>query len=462
MFVKKFITKGIAQGVGLATEANAQRKEKKAIDRSPSPNPLRDQQSHKQDADVDSESEDEVQLAWDLDDAAAELSGPPPAYEDIDNATAQDPNDIARTFLNRHATSLSAFQTYQPLPYPVILPQRRPKNKTRGFVRAYPPILAETSGIDQQTFLDFLEDFDRASKASPVYDVINIACMSVGWINPIAMGVSIAVQVAAGTAKEMQTRYKRNTFLDEMNETLFKPRGLFCMLMAFQPDAPPVLGMDVTASDQALAKYTEEPDSEFRRKLRTIRFTSGKTKGEFALPEAAPLIYPAIDAALVDPTAEKQNFLKSSGQFMNTYMDRRAQAEYAGTHSSSKLVAPEAERQFKSKYADPNHPIHSGTIWGLVTAGKYDPVREKRGRKAQRRAAKRGIVLEEEDIENAKMGRRLAPERGGRQARGPVGMVLKPVRKVLQGTVLYLTVVNLPSESEMAEIRQELERMQTS
>ncbi|ETN43383.1 uncharacterized protein HMPREF1541_02542 [Cyphellophora europaea CBS 101466] len=440
MFVKKLVTKGIASGVGLAAEARAEHKEKKARanSRSPSPNPLRaPRKDDKVQEDSSSDSEDEVELAWELDDAAAELSGPPPAYEDIDNEPAPDPKAVAQDFLRLHSATSLAVKQYKPLPCPVILPQRRPKNKERGFIRAYPPILLETSGIDQKTFLDFLEDFDKASKASPVFDVINLACFAVGFIpNPIAMAVTTAVQVASRTAQEMQSRYRRNGYLDQINESFFKPRGLFCMIMTFKPDAPPVLGINVTAEDKALAKVASEPDSEFRAKLSKLRLTSGTAQGEVSLPEAAPLVYPAIDAAVDDSSAEKQNFLKSSGAFMSTYLDRRAQAEYAGTHSESQLVAPETERQFKSKYADPNHPIHSGTIWGLVTAGKFDPVRDKRARKAERRAAKRGVVLTEEEIENVKMGRKLAPERGGRRkGRGPVGLVLTPVRKAMQKNI---------------------------
>jgi hypothetical protein len=465
MFVKKLVTKGIASGVGLASEAYADRKEKKAAKNNLSVPGSEDvdstgaQRRLSMDSNLSgiSSDEDDVELAWDLDDAAEELEDRLPSYDEA--SSIEDPDLLAKNFAEMHFTS-TALPDYKPLPYPVIVPQRRPKNKQRGFVRAYAPALGEAVGIDQQTFLDFLNNLDKASKASPIFDVINLACFAAGFAGgPIATGVTIGVSFAAGTAKELQSRYRRNHFLDEMNETVFKPRGVYCMIMTFQPDAPPVIGVDVTSTDQALARYTSEPDSEWRKKLRTIRISSGATKGEMSLPQAAPLIYPAIDAAADNPSAEKQNKLKSSGAFMNTYLDRRAQALYATTNADSKLVAPESERQFKSKYADPNHPIHAGTIWGLVTAGKFDPIAEKRVRKAQRRAARRGVVMNEDEIQAAKMGRKLDPSRGGRrQGRGPIGLVLKPVKKALKKDVLYLTIVNLPSESEMAEIRQELER----
>ena len=47
------------------------------------------------------------------------------------------------------------------LPMPVVLPQRRPRNRNRGFVRAYAPVLADQD-IDQPLFFDFLDGFEKA------------------------------------------------------------------------------------------------------------------------------------------------------------------------------------------------------------------------------------------------------------------------------------------------------------
>jgi hypothetical protein len=467
MFVKRVVVKGIGSGIGLASEAIADRKERKAREagRSPSPNPLaaptsREDRSRspnplaRKDSSSSSSSGEDDEVAWTLDEAGRDVTSPP-TYEESANDSPVDEATIATRFIQSHnLTADAAFQQRQPLPAPVILPQRRPKNKERGFVRAYAPVLNECSGIDQATFLNFLETFDQASKTSPIFDVINIAAFAVGFIpNPIAMGVTLAVQVANGTAKEVQSRYRRNTFLNLINEQLFMPRGLYCMIMTYKPDASPVMGIDVTASDQALAKVLSEPDSELKSKLKNLRLTSGVSKGELSLPDSAPLIYPALDAVMTD--AQKASKIKTSTAFMTDYFDRRAQAVYSATNPTSKLAVPPPEKQFASRYSDPNHPANSGTIWGLVTGGRYDPIAEKRARKASRRAARRGVVLTEEEIQNAKMGRALKEERGGRRKpRGPIGLV----KKVLKKDVLYLTIVNLPSESEMREIRQELER----
>lgn len=57
------------------------------------------------------------------------------------------------------------------LPAAVIIPQRRPQSKTRGFVRAYAPDLGNC-GINQQVFMQFLEGFDAAIKVR----VARLAC----------------------------------------------------------------------------------------------------------------------------------------------------------------------------------------------------------------------------------------------------------------------------------------------
>ena len=121
------------------------------------------------------------------------------------------------------------------------------------------------------------------------------------------------------------------------------------------------------------------------------------------------------------------------------------QAEYSGSNPDSKLAVPPPSKQFASRYSDPNHPANSGTILGLLTGGHFDPKARKRGREAQKKARKRGIHLTETDIENAKMGRRPM----GRQ-----GLI----RRVLQKNVLYLMIVNLPSQREMDEVMRGMER----
>lgn len=102
---------------------------------------------------------------WALDEAVAntqddEQDVPPPSY-------------VAATTSSKKTPS-------QKLVHPVILPQRRPGTKSRGFVRAYAPALQD-SGIEEKQFLGFLKDFHKAAQASPVFDVIIVATAIAGF-----------------------------------------------------------------------------------------------------------------------------------------------------------------------------------------------------------------------------------------------------------------------------------------
>lgn len=52
------------------------------------------------------------------------------------------------------------------LPLLVVLPQRRPKDRSRGFNRAFAPVL-EKFRIDQAAWLAFLDAFPMSSAANP-------------------------------------------------------------------------------------------------------------------------------------------------------------------------------------------------------------------------------------------------------------------------------------------------------
>ena len=438
--------KGIGSLIGLATEAHAHRKEKKAAEKGNATAQDSTTISTIQDSPYDNEQADEED--WALDDASVELSAEPPAYEEFgsDLSTAKaavtDTSEIALT------------HTIKPLPCPVILPQRRPQTKSRGFVRAYAPLLGECKGIDEATFLNFLKDFHRESQASPVFKAVNIAGMVAGSVpSVIAMAVSISVQATMRTGIEVQSRQRTNSYLDNINETLFHPRNLHCMVMTYKPEmtGQSFVDVDVEAANTALMKSlsTSGNQSKFRK-------SDGTSEGEFAIPQAAPLVFPTLDKAVSAIAADgnpitdekKQSTMKRSGKFIADYIDRRAQAEYAGQHGEdSKLAVPGSTDQttFASRYADPNHPVNSGSIVALLTGGYIDPKARIRGRRTDRLANIRGQQLSEQDRRNVAMGR------GGDRGR-PLGLVRKGVRKVMGLDILYLLIAEMPSQEEMEEM----------
>lgn len=129
------------------------------------------------------------EAAWQLDEATEEFGLPTydqseskPAIEDgqrdlemrtknnseeISSMDSEDEQAKKREQMINELVAMAGLPPAQPqrLPCPVIIPQRRPGSKRRGFVRAYAPVLAQC-GISQDVFLKFISDFHKASQVS--------------------------------------------------------------------------------------------------------------------------------------------------------------------------------------------------------------------------------------------------------------------------------------------------------
>ncbi|KAI9698762.1 MAG: hypothetical protein M1836_003872 [Candelina mexicana] len=278
--------------------------------------------------------------------------------------------------------------------------------------------------------------------------VATVALQCMGFVPEPATQIASAVgATVVETAKRVTILKQTNKFLDQMNEKLFKPHGMFCLIMSFKP------GQGIRIAKAGKSGI-----------MNSLRRSGGKTHGEIELPEAAPLVFSALDAM---PDAQKQNAFKTGGNFLADYYDRRAQATYIAQNPDSKLnVAPPPK--FASRYSDPNHPANSGSIIALASGGKTVPPRRNDGRRsggplglAKAVVSAAGGRSQSEGEAGASGGRRgglggdLNHGRGSRRCSsgrskgpldlGPIGMV----KRVMKQDVLYLMVVNMPSEQEM-------------
>ncbi|KAF3767517.1 hypothetical protein M406DRAFT_345484 [Cryphonectria parasitica EP155] len=437
------LVQGLAVGVGLASESIQHHKEKKqqkklegaravaaAADdgESPTQRDLMLQDSR------EDEDEEKVQTpraldeaAWQLDDMQAELSGevPPPPYGELDQAgyqstgivgSAVDEPALAASFIGEHPLpSPSAEPVARRLDLPVILTQRRPKARTRGFVRAYAPIL-EDVGIDQPTFLDFINKLNKAMEPSPWIQTINLASFAAQHVpEPVTVAVSIACKIAADAAAEVHSRSKTNKFLDTVNEDFFRPRGLVAILMTWKPSDPSMLtdvDFNLGSKISSATSTSEGQQGSTLGKLRhRMQASSGTSSFEF--PETAPLIFPALDELAAsrseDPDAEakKQNAVKRGGQFLQDYLDRRAVAKWAGDNPDSKMANAQPKPEFRSRYADPTHPASSGDLLAFVTGGKLTSqpgLVERSGIKSISTAGRRSAVLEACGVDSGRLG----------------------------------------------------------
>lgn len=196
--ILRTINRGISTGIGLAGEKYQDRKDRKTA--------LAEQKEKNVDVQVrelvgptvsGAEITDDDTI-WALDEAA----GPPnsekvqPVSQPEAEGTVSDlvHNVTASNEAEGHTTEARAAK----LPHPIIIPQRRPGTKARGWTRVYPPDL-EALGVEQDTFLRFLQNFEDAQQASPWLKALYVASNAVGLVpGHITMAVSISVSIAAG------------------------------------------------------------------------------------------------------------------------------------------------------------------------------------------------------------------------------------------------------------------------
>jgi hypothetical protein len=247
----------------------------------------------------------------------------------------------------------------------------------------------------------------------------------------IAIAVTTAVQMAAQAAKEVQSRARSNTYLDRVNQEVFMPRGLYAVVMKFKSESQlnqqgdfasgitGVVGQIFSSErldfDQAATKYSQSSPCDAGRTQqlrRDLRPTSCETRGEIEIPEAAELIFPDIDAAArryegTDFSGRSKAKAKSANKFVQRYLDRRAQSQYAAEDPVSTLATPTP--QFASRSGDPMANLQSNSgLFGRASGGERDVSGH------QHRGGLLGLMSGEDQQESG-FGRGC---RGGRRGRG--------------------------------------------
>lgn len=146
--------------------------------------------------------EDNLEEEWELDDAQDQIIG-----ISQDEEPVKDSENLAGKFIRSHPPPKSPQQGN--LALPVVIPQRRPKDRSRGFVRAYAPIL-ENCGIDQATWLEFLDTFQKSSVANPWLNAINMAQFATLAIPGFGIGLAVgyAISKLVDVTIEMESRRK--------------------------------------------------------------------------------------------------------------------------------------------------------------------------------------------------------------------------------------------------------------
>lgn len=199
--------KGVASGIGLLSESIHHHKERKKAKSDAS---VADGESGDSARHADSKSpafEEGDEEHWQLDEAQDELTSVQSQESSLSKRDQINPTKVTDAFIHRYPAPVATHDAVLArLPLPVVLPQRRPKDRTRGFIRAYAPDLT-VKDIDQHMFLGFIETFNMASLANPWLDAINLAGFATMALPPgISQAVQLAIMVSVKIAKDIQSR----------------------------------------------------------------------------------------------------------------------------------------------------------------------------------------------------------------------------------------------------------------
>ncbi|KAK1453352.1 hypothetical protein CMEL01_05011 [Colletotrichum melonis] len=301
---------------------------------------------------------------------------------------SEETDDLALAFIKRHPLNITgSSEDGQRLSLPVLVPQRRPEKRARGFIQAYAPMLVDFD-INQDTFLDFIDSLNKSLKPNPWISAVNLAGFAGEALpDPASLLFGFAVEAATKAIMEGQSLFCSNKFLNCVNVEFFIPRGLVCLVVTWQPgnysgqfatnfeeevDAPqarPDLRQEITN----VAAGNEKPLEGWRELKTQMCDLMKPTRGDFSWPEPAPLIFPDFEGTpgKADVEAKKKNAWDRIEDWINDHSDKRAQASWIDNNKDYAGVNLMPQPRFKSRYADPNHQASSGDLVSLITAGRW-------------------------------------------------------------------------------------------
>jgi hypothetical protein len=109
-----------------------------------------------------------------------------------------------------------------------------------------------------------------------------------------------------------------------MNNTLFKPHGLYAMLMTWKPSSN---SSSIISTIDLNAKLLSAVAAREVHQRSNLHSTSGKTVGQAQMPESAELVFPLLESASEE---EKTNAMKRAGHWVSEWRDRRTRGKFVG------------------------------------------------------------------------------------------------------------------------------------
>ena len=322
--------------------------------------------------------------------------------QEVHSGSSSVANDFVASFLSRHSTS-TVIQSSIPLTTPIVIPQRRPKTRRRGFLHAYAPILSSFD-IPQATFLDFISTLNKSLTPNPCLNANNLAGFAgEAAPEPFSLLIGFGVEIVTDMIIEAHSRMKSNEFVERVNEAFFQPRGLFVFIGCWNPSVDEQIepkGVQQTSKNVAVGKVAG--CETWRNKQEEIRRLLVPAGGNFADLSSAPLIFPATDKD-IDSSPKKVNRFDRTGMWLDDYGDKDAQVKWRLEHPYHPMMTSLPKPEFRSRYADRSHAASNGDLVAFLAGGRwYSKPKEKKSAKESKGKKKEQDADDDDDNHNHK------------------------------------------------------------
>jgi hypothetical protein len=115
-----------------------------------------------------------------------------------------------------------------------------------------------------------------------------------------------------------------NSSLDKINDEFFRPHGLYCLVMTWNPESVETHNSVDLTSTISSSLHPGSGTGKFKNNRRS---SSGQTHDDMDFPEAAPLIFPTLDklgGQMGETATRRRDKIKKKANFVDEHYDRRA------------------------------------------------------------------------------------------------------------------------------------------
>ncbi|WQF84682.1 hypothetical protein CDEST_09696 [Colletotrichum destructivum] len=263
--------------------------------------------------------------------------------------------------------------TFAPnLPYPVIIPQRRSATtRARGFVCDYSPAL-RSAGVGEKSFSGFISQLNRVAELKP-----RAHAVSFGGFADVCAGMrrdpfmSMAVCKAVEMKNSLGKPTVMNKFITNMNDELFKPKGLVCLLITWEVEEPVISLTDRSNGGRRLTSAKNEPKR--RVQWPDVSISTTQAMSAIVWPQPANGIERdgnTLSGAETSTMTWNQSYFPSpGGRPIHSQEDQCVMAHHVGEHCRPQVGNIQTEPRFLSAETIPYKQVSSGGDLSSVKPG---------------------------------------------------------------------------------------------